>query len=110
MKFHFLADFREKWNFAPGAENLHPDHGTLGTKKYVLNMSKNVYNIEKLFLESPDIILSVFWPYVGIYHLVLEKAPLDCKNALFFKITKCNRTFLHIYQGAFSNTSYLHFM
>ena len=35
MKFHFLAIFHEIQNFAPDAENLHPDHDTLGDKKTI---------------------------------------------------------------------------
>ena len=110
MKNHFLLIFHVKWYFAPGAQKSAPQPWLLGAKKYFLNIFKNVYTIQNLFLESPDIIECVYEFHVWIYHLVLEKAPLTCKKHHFLEKHEILSAFFDKYQGAFSNTSYLHRM
>ena len=84
MKIHFLLIFAWKMQFCSRCRKSAPRPCTPGSKKYVLNTSRNVYTIQKLFLGSWDIQECVFESHIWIFYRVLEKAPLVCKKYTFF--------------------------
>ena len=88
MKIHFLLIFAWKMQFCSRCRKSAPRPYTPGSKKYVLNTSRNVYTTQKLFLGSWDIQECVFESHIWILYRVLEKAPLVCKKYTFSKITR----------------------